>query len=387
MDISKFSQKAGRLETATTVIANKKEKYFYFYPNPLPNELNLDNLTVNKLTNATLNLGELKGLTNTVSNIQLFIAASKKREAVLSSKIEGTKVSLTDIFLSEAGSKEKKDYLEILEVKNYISSLNYALEQLAEEKIVTKDLVDHMHRLLLQNVRGAERTTGQYRQIQNWIGRSTNMQEAEFIPPPAKFVPRLMNELFRFMKESPLPDLIKIGLMHYYFETIHPYEDGNGRLGRTLIILYLNQLKVIEKPILYISSFFEKNRDAYYELLMKIRREGDYLSWLNFFLEGVDEVSATTSKSIKNMLKLYEEHKNRLNKINATSISYALLDSFFQNPYSTIPFLQGKHKKNYPLIKRGIENLMKCSILVELTTRKRNKFYVAPEILNVIEKT
>ncbi len=392
MDTSKFNQKAGIISVTTDLINNKNEEYSYFYPKEFPKELELDNEIIKKLSQANLYLGELRGLTNTVSNINLFIQAYKRREAVLSSKIEGTIVSLTDVFLSEAGDTGKKDYLDLREVKNYVYSLNFALDKLSKGERLNKDMLNYMHYLLLQKVRGAERVVGKYRQKQNWIGRDMDIQKADFVPPPAKFVPDLMERMFLFMNnESQLPDLIKIGLMHYYFETIHPYEDGNGRLGRTLIILYLNQNNILKEPILYLSPFLEKNKDIYYDYLMKIRREGDYISWLKFFLDGINQVSVDTSARIKRMLLLYETYKEKLKQIRATSISYELLDKFFENPYSRIPILEANlHKKypkiNYPLIKRGMDNLKKVGVIEEITHRKRNKFYVAPEILGVLER-
>lgn len=393
MDISKFSQSVGEIKTNTDLINGKNETYNYFYPKELPKELNLDNKLISKLSAANLLIGELRGLTNTISNITLFIQAYKRREAVLSSKIEGTRVSLTDVFLSEAGAKERKGFLNLLEVRNYIYSLNFALDKLSKGEKMNKEMINHMHYLLLQKVRGAERVVGAYRQRQNWIGKGIDIYEADFVPPPAKFVSELMERMFRFMEEeTALPPLIKVGLMHYYFETVHPYEDGNGRLGRTLIIIYLNQLGILKEPILYLSPFLDKNKESYYDYLMKVRLNGDYISWLNFFLDGVSEVSADTSKRIKQMLSIYTEYKELLKEIRATSISYELLDRFFENPYSRISILikrlQNKYPKiNYPLIKRGIDNLLKCGIIEEITHRKRNRFYIAQKILETIEKS
>ena len=392
MDILKFNQTTGVISTNTDLINNKTEKYYYFYPKELPKELHLDNETISKLSRANLLLGELKGLTNTISNINLFIQAYKRREAVLSSKIEGTRISLTDIFLSEAGAKERKEFSNLSEVKNYIYSLNFALDKLSKGEKMSKEMINHMHYLLLQKVRGAERVIGEYRQRQNWIGKGIDISKADFVPPPAKFVPDLMEHMFRFMEEeTSLPDLIKVGLMHYYFETIHPYEDGNGRLGRTLIIVYLNQLNILKEPILYLSPFLDKNKESYYNYLMKVRLDGDYISWLNFFLDGVSEVSADTSERIKHMLLMYNEYKELLKRIRATSISYELLDKFFENPYSRISILvrrlKNKYPKiNYPLVKRGINNLLKCGIIEEITHRKRNRFYIAPKIFEIIER-
>lgn len=195
------------------------------------------------------------------------------------------------------------------------------------------------------------------------------------------------------MKEQDdLSILVKIGLMHYYFETIHPYEDGNGRLGRTLIVLYLKKMGIIEIPILYISAFFEKNNRQYKELLMKVREEGDYLSWLDFFLEGICQTSKDTSEKIKKLIELYDFYEKKLRQINANTVSFTLLDLFFENPFLSIPYIQsliGKKdpliKNNYPLIKRGIDNLLEVRFIEEYTYQKRNKFYEAREVERILE--
>lgn len=378
---------AGTLIQNVQIINGKTINYSYFLPNKLPKQIEINHSLILKLEEANLNLGELKGLTKNIGNIKLFVSIYKRREAVLSSKIEGTRVSLTDIFLSEAGSKEKENYLDIKEVLNYIRALDFGLSELQKGKKIDVNLLNQMHYILLHKVRGSRNTVGEFRRVQNWIGRSNNIEDAEYIPPDSKHIDELMEFLFQFMnEENNVPKLIKIGLMHYFFESIHPYEDGNGRIGRTLILLYLNQLKIMDIPLLYLSPFFERNRDKYYDFLMKVREEWDYNSWLLYFLDGISEISIETAQKVKTLIELNNEYKRRLKNLNATSITYSLLDNFFENPYSTIPKLQKEHSKNYPLIKRGITYLLDAKILIEITRQKRNKFYVAPEILNIVEK-
>lgn len=387
MDINKFNGQSGNIIVGDGIIDGTEQKYGYFLPKELPRKLTLPSQIQKKLDNANISIGELKGLAKNIrkNQLDLIIRAYKRREAWLSTKIEGTRVSLTDVFLNEAGSLEKRGYKDIQEIKNYIQALNISLERLSKGREINKDLLNEMHYILLKGVRGHDRLLGEYRKVQNWVdGR--NWQSASFIPPPASYVDELMEYLFSFMKEQDdLSILIKIGLMHYYFETTHPYEDGNGRLGRTLIVLYLKKMGVIEIPILYISAFFEKNTRQYYELLMKVREEGDYFSWLDFFLEGICQTSRDTSEKIKKLIELYEYYHTKLEDINANTISFTLLDLFFENPYLSIPYVQFLIKKNYPLIKRGIDNLMKVKFIHEYTYQKRNKFYVAREVESVLE--
>ncbi|MBI2143831.1 Fic family protein [Candidatus Woesearchaeota archaeon] len=388
MEANRFNGTAGSIIEERGIIDGKEQSYKYFLPKEIPDNLAFPNPTIKLLANANLCIGELKGLAKNISKstLDLFIKAYKRREAWLSTKIEGTNVSLSDVFLSEAGSIEKRGYRDIKEIINYIHSLNNALERLSNGFDINKDLVNEMHDKLLRGVRGSNRLLGEYRKVQNWID-GKHWQSAGFIPPHYNKVENLMENMFAFMrKEDDIPRLIKIGLMHYYFETIHPYEDGNGRLGRTLITLYLIKQGIIEEPIFYVTPFFEKNRRRYYDMLTKVREEGDFLSWLNFFLNGICQTSQETSKKIKVLIKLREEYHKKLEEINANTISFTLLDLFFENPFWSIPHIKKyKIKKNYPLIKRGINNLMEIGLVMEHTIRRRNKFYGAREIVNVFE--
>lgn len=389
MEANRFNGTAGIVIEDAGIIDGKEQSYRFFSPKEIPNDLTYPNSTIKLLANASLCIGELKGLAKNISKstLDLFIKAYKRREAWLSTKIEGTNVSLTDVFLSEAGSIGKIGYRDMIkEIMNYIHSLDNALRRLSNGFDINRDLVNEMHHTLLGGVRGSNRLLGEYRKVQNWID-GKQWQSASFIPPHYNLVENLMEHMFAFMrKEDDIPRLIKIGLMHYYFETIHPYEDGNGRLGRTLITLYLIKQGIIEEPIFYVTPFFERNRRRYYDTLTKVREEGDFLSWLDFFLEGICQTSQETSKKIKILINLREDYHKKLEEINANTISFTLLDLFFENPYWSIPHIKKyKIKKNYPLIKRGMDNLMEIGLVEEHTIRRRNKFYWAREIASVFE--
>jgi len=252
-------------------------------------------------------------------------------------------------------------------------------------------MINIMHKILLNKVRGTDKLIGEFRKQQNFIkdkrGARTIL-DATYIPPSEEEVEELMKYLFDYInKEDGFMRLIKAGLIHYYFETIHPYEDGNGRVGRTLILLYLIQTKVLQEPILYLSPYFKRYKDDYYDLLMEVREKGDYNMWVKFFLDGVTEIATNTAKKLRKLIDLYNNYKEKLTKIHATPISLALLDKFFEKPYWFITLIQNElGGENYPKTKRGMNYLVKCGIIEQYTKYKRNKIFVAPEVLKILEE-
>ena len=376
---------AGRFLVGSAVINGRKERFDYFYPNPLPRYLNIPDKTAKKLETAASSLGELKGLSNMVHNINLFISLYKGKEAVLSSKIEGTQTSLNDLLLSEARNQKSNLIGDLMEVSNYKIALNFGYKKIQEGYDVSSDLINRMHFFLLRGVRGWDKHLGGYRKVQNWIGKpDSNIREAEFVPPPPQFVNNSMNSLFSYMREkSSIPDLVRIALMHYQFESIHPYEDGNGRIGRLLVILYLTKLNVLDKPLLYISPYIESNKELYYDLLTDVRKTGDYIPWVDFFLDGVAQTAEDTSKKIKQMIGLYDTYKEKLKNSNLTT--YEVLDMFFQNPYVSVSKAARTLKKNYPLVSRSFKRLRDTGLIKEIY-RKRNAIYVSSEIMRIIRQ-
>jgi len=397
MDNSKFNEKAGKLVRRKATFDKELIEFDYFFPEKLPDmkEFCNDLLVMEKSNEANRAIGELQGLTKNIGNIGLFIDPYVRKEAVDSSEIEGTFVSLTDVFLSEAGSK-KPEFTnpDVKEVVNFVKSIRNALTQLKQKKNMDKELLNNMHKILLQgvrNIRGRNKLVGEYRKQQNWIkskGTTRSILNADFVPPSEKKVEELMKYLFEYVnKEDGFMRLIKAGLIHYYFETIHPYEDGNGRVGRTLILLYLIQTGILETPILYLSPYLKRYRETYYTLLMHVRETGDYEEWIKFFLDGITEVAINTSKKVKKLIDLYNLYKKRLTDMGATPISYSLLDKFFERPYWFITLLQEKLEgENYPKTKRGMRYLIKGNIIKEFTRYKRNKIFVASEILEILEE-
>ncbi len=392
MNLLKFNAKAGKLVRRSATFGKEFMEFDYFSPEELPDMKEFCNdLSLIEMSNeANRALGELHGLINNIGMIgtlKLFVEPYLRKEAVDSSEIEGTKVSLTDVFLSEAGSK-KPEILNpnVKEVVNFVRAIDYALTDLKKGDKISKELLNKVHQILLEGTRGHDKKIGDYRKQQNWI-EGNDVLDARFVPPSEKEVERLMQYLFDYVnQEEGFMRLIKAGLIHYYFETIHPYEDGNGRVGRTLILLYLIQTKILSEPILHLSPYFKRHKESYYNLLMNTRETGDYNRWIKFFLTGVTEVATNTSNKVRKLVKLYNSYRKRLVDVKATPISFKLLDKFFERPYSFITQLQEDLDEDYPKTKRGLNYLMKCNIIKLYTRYKRNKIYLAPEILKTLEE-
>lgn len=393
MEIDKFNRKVGDIVPRGTNLGNEFVEFHYFLPKELPDvrEICLDPVIFEKSNEANRALGELQGLTKNLGSLELFADAYMRKEAVESSKIEGTFVSLTEVFLTEAGSK-KPEFVNpnVREVVNFVHAIQYGLKKLKEGKKIDKEILNEMHKKLLTKVRGQERLVGEFRKRQNWIqskGKTNDIHEADFVPPSEEHVNRLMDYLFDYMnKDDGSFRLLKAALIHYYFETIHPYEDGNGRMGRTLILLYLIQSKVIDSPLLYLSPYFSKYKEAYYNSLTEVRETGNFTRWLKLFLEAVRDIALDTSQRVRKLIELYNEYKKRLVNVHATPISYILLDKFFENPYYFVSLLQEELGENYPKTKRGMNYLVKCEVIKLFTKHKRNKIFVAIDILKIMEE-
>ena len=393
MDIDKFNRKAGDIVPRGTQLGNEFVEFHYFLPKELPDikEICLDPIIFEKSNEANRALGELQGLTKNLGSLELFVDAYMRKEAVESSKIEGTFVSLTEVFLTEAGSK-KPEFVNpnVKEVVNFVKAIQYGLSKLKEGKKIDKEILNRMHRILLTRVRGEDKLVGDFRKKQNWIqskGKTSDIHEADFVPPSEEHVDKLMDYLFNYInKDDGSFRLLKSALIHYYFETIHPYEDGNGRMGRTLILLYLIQSKIIDSPILYLSPYFSKYKEAYYNSLTEARETGDFSRWIKLFLEGIRDTSIDTSQRVRKLIELYNEYKRRLVEVHATPISNTLLDKFFENPYYFVGLLQKELGENYPKTKRGMNYLVKCGVIKLYTKHKRNKIFVAMDILRIMEE-
>ena len=385
MDTHEFNGVAGSLVLPSGQI------YKAFIPKPLPVKIEYDEELIQLISEASMKLGKLEGAGYLLRNPHLLlIRPYMQKEAVLSSKIEGTISSLSDVLLYEAkeegGESERKKSDDIKEVRNYVSAMEQGIEEIETNNIDMKLLLS-LHQTLLKNVRGATRDPGKLKQVQNWIGRrGCEITEATFVPAPPENVPELLENLFAYIKEdNGVSALVKMGMVHYQFEAIHPFRDGNGRIGRLLITLSLMKKRTLSLPLLYLSAYFERNKDTYYGSLLKVSQKADYTNWLKFFLKGVITQSDDCTKRIKKIMEYHDECRTKVKLATNSTNCLLVLDSLFVNPYITIPHSAKIIGKGYPSGKRAVETLEKLGIIEEITRQQRSKVYLARKIIRIIE--
>jgi Fic family protein len=360
--------------------------YYAFVPAPLPPVISYDSDLVLRLSQADAALSELSGLGRHLPNPHLLIAPYVRREAVLSSRIEGTKTTLSELMIEEAKSAGEglAATEDVQEVRNYVAALEHGIKRL-ETLPLSLRLVREIHERLMQGVRGDYATPGEFRRTQNWIGATgSSLETASYVPPPPAEMLTALSDWEKFLHErDTLPDLIQCGLMHEQFEAIHPFLDGNGRVGRLLIPLFLIERRRLSQPLLYLSAFIEAHRQDYYELLQRVRTEGDWNNWLRFFLTGVDEVSREATNRAGQLMKLREEFNLRLRR---SPRALALLDELFANPFVTVSKAAARLGIAIPTATRAIKLLEAEGMLEEVTGQTWGRLYLARPILDVIEK-
>jgi Fic family protein len=366
------STRAGRYQRQPT-------GYRAFIPAPLPPRppLRLSGELHRLLSDADRALGRLDGSVLTLPNPDLFVFMYVRKEAVLSSQIEGTQSSLQDLLVAEANLLgEEATVGDAGEVINYVRAMNYGLGRLAEMPVSVR-LIREIHAELMQGVRGSRLTPGELRRSQNWIGPTgATLSEASFVPPPPDQVPVALGALELFLHtEEGLPMLVKIGLAHAQFETIHPFLDGNGRIGRLLITFLLTQAGILHKPVLYLSHYFKRHRQEYYERLQAIRDTGDWESWLAFFFRGVSEVSAEAAETARRILALREDHRaavtRRLGR--GAGNGHKVLESLFDRPILSVKQVQALIGTTYPAANDLVSRLVGLRLLTEITGNARNR--------------
>jgi Fic family protein len=301
-----------------------------------------------------------------------------RKEAVLSSQIEGTQSSLNDLLEAEAAIHDANRPSDVSEVLNYVRAMNYGLQRLAEMPISVR-LIREIHEELMQNVRGNHANPGELRRSQNWIGPGgSTLNDAIFVPPPPHEVERLLSDLEKFVHdENDIPALIKIGLIHAQFETIHPFLDGNGRVGRLLIAFYLCQKEILLKPVLYLSHWFKLHRARYYELLQNIRDKGEWEEWTKFFLEGVASVSLEATETARKIVAMREEHRRNITDRFGRSAGNGLrvLESLYTHPFIDNRTVMEKLGISFPAAADLIDRFVEADLLVEITGQARYRVY------------
>lgn len=377
-------------KTRAGIYVDHLDGYKFFVPNPLPPSPNveMDYSMADLLSKANRAIGRLDGSADILPNPNLFVAGYVRKEALLSSQIEGTQASLEDVLAYEAVTDRRKQHLEVGEVVNYVKAINHGLSMLSASPINNELLLD-LHTILLKAVRGKDRSPGRFRQHQNWIGpMGADIYAATFIPPPASEVPNAMSALEDYIThERNTPTLIKCALVHAQFETIHPFLDGNGRLGRLLMILILCKEGTLKRPILYLSAYYKEHRDEYYSLLQNVRDRGDWENWINFFLKGVWLASEEAFETAKEIISMREKHRLQiLEKARSPTKGFLLLDYLYENPAVSISEVAELLKFSYQGASKLVDDLYSLDLLEEMTGQQRNRLFRYKPYLDLLRK-
>ena len=367
-------------DTASGRLVDTPQGYLAFVPNTLPPPIDFDMPLALALSKADAALSELSGLGGQLPNPHLLISPYIKREAVLSSRIEGTKASLSDLLIDEIeDSQTRVPSDDVKEVRNYVRALELGVQRL-ETLPLSLRLIREIHAKLMEGVRGEKATPGEFRRSQNWIGPAgSTPMTAAFVPPPVEVLMGCLGDWENFLhSQDVIPDLIQCAMMHVQFETIHPFLDGNGRVGRLLITFFLMQKGRLSEPLLYLSAFIDAHKRDYYDLLQRVRTHGDWVPWIRFFLQGVTEIATEAGQQSKELHRLREQYRSQLrDKPNAL----ALIDELFVNPYMTIGRGAKVLNKTHPTAKAAIDVLEGKKILKEVSGRQWGRFYVCPPVL------
>ncbi len=377
------------MKQKTGVYITKKvggETYKAYIPPLLPPTppIKLENLS-GLLEKAAVALSELNNMSEGIPNKSLFLYMYVRKEALLSSQIEGTQSSFFDLLLFERDQKPEVSLDDVEEVSNYVKAINYGLRELKEGFPFSLRLLKKIHGILLSGGRGSEKLPGEFRRSQNWIG-GTRPGNALFVPPPVENLNDCLSNLEKFFHDKSLPVLIKAAIAHVQFETIHPFLDGNGRLGRLLIILLLIEGGLLKKPTLYLSLYLKQNRTTYYNLLQEVRLHGAWETWIEFFLTGILKSSKQAIKTTIDINNLFEEDLKKISTLGKARFSCEqVLEHLKQLPQSGVAQLAKELKMSAPTARNSLNRMVKLGILVEITEKQRNKVYVYKKYLNILE--
>jgi Fic family protein len=365
-------------------VSKTASDYWAFVPPPLPPALVLDLGLVGALSEADRAIGELGGTGGWLPEPHILIRPFLRREAVLSSKIEGTQATMADLVLFEADAPTS-DNPDVHEVFNYVKALEDATAP-GRALPLSLRLVRDMHRTLMTGVRGGDATPGEFRRSQNWIGPpGCVLNDATYVPPPVDEMQACLDLLERYLHDhSDIPPLLRVALVHYQFEAIHPFLDGNGRVGRLLISLLLLEWGLLPKPLLYLSAYFEANRSEYYDRLLAVTTDGDWHGWARFFLTGVASESADVIDRARRLQALREQYHARLQVTRASALLLKLVDHLFAQPAIRIAMAEEILGITFRAASLNVQKLVDAGILQEITGRERNRVFVAQEILSLL---
>jgi len=377
-----------RIEEFTSGNFTKVIDYKAFMPNVINTAWSWSDRELTRLVEkSAIAIGQLEAYSHQIPSMDHFIRMYVAKEATVSSRIEGTQTNMEEALLKETDvhPERRNDWIE---VNNYIEALNGSIHRLKELPMSSR-LLKEAHQTLLKGVRGEHKLPGEFRRSQNWIGGSSLMS-AVFIPPPHDEVNPLMGDLENFLhnEDTGLTNLLKIAIAHYQFETIHPFLDGNGRIGRLMITLYLVEKGIIQKPVLYLSDFFEKNRMAYYDNLTRVRTHNDLLQWFKFFLIGIIETCQNSSQSLKDILELKKECEEKRIYTLGKKVNTAkkFLDYLFQQPIVDAEMVANQTGLSLVSSYKLLDDFVRLQILKEMTGAKRNRLFLFEEYFSLFEK-
>jgi Fic family protein len=363
------------------------ERCWSFVPAALPPTVKASWELARETSEADRRLSELAGTARTLPNPHLLIGPFSRREAVLSSKIEGTVASLSDLMSYEAlGNTGSNDRSDVYEVANYVKALEYGLKRVSELPVSLR-LMRELHERLMSGVRGGELTPGEFRARQNWIGDpGCKITDATYVPPPVPEMTAALHDLEHYIHAtSTLPPLVRMAILHYQFEAIHPFVDGNGRIGRLLITLMLVTEGLLPQPLLYLSAFFERHRSDYYRLLLGVSQHGNWTEWIIFFLRGVAEQAEDAIVRANKLQKLSAEYREQLHSVRASTALLKLTEHLFNRPIITVQTAQTILNHSQPSAQHNINRLVQGGILQEITGRQRGRVYLASRIMAIVE--
>lgn len=360
-----------------------------YLPDPLPPRLNLEPV-IPLLVDASRHLGELRGIGRTLQNPLILVRTIQRREAVASSKIEGTVTSISDLLLFEAGADRKARPPDTREVLNYVEAFEHAVLRLKELPFCLR-LIREIHEILLKDTdagRGGNTPPGEFRRDQNWIGpENSPISAARFVPPPPNEVMSCLDQFEKYVQtkdDSEIPLLVQLALIHYQFETIHPFPDGNGRVGRLIIPLILMEKGELPHPLLHLSPYFEANRDQYVDHLFKVSRSGSWIEWIRFFLQGVIVQCHDTIVRVQRLQDLQTGLRERLLRAGRSARTIQLADYLFERPVITIPHAQRILDVTYPSAAYNVKQLSDAKILTQLPEFSQPKYFISDEIFSVL---
>lgn len=363
-------------------------QYQSFRPTPLQKVSlqELDSDFYSLLTKTAMSLGRLDGISSRIPDIDLFVSMYVRKEALMSSQIEGTQATLDDILDPEVEENQNADIADVL---NYIRATNYAMDRMEELPLCNR-LLKETHEILLSGIRGGEKSPGEFRRSQNWIGPTGGtIKNASFIPPSPEDMVDAMSDLEKYMNESDdsLDVLIQSALVHYQFETIHPFLDGNGRIGRLLITLFLCQREVLARPVLYISYFLKQNRIEYYDRLMEVRKKGNYEQWIRFFIEALYRTSEDATQTIDSLVALRDKNRAATQSVGRSAKNVRKVFDYIEKcPIIDIRKTCEELAMPFSTVSRAVERLCALHILEQTESVKRNRCFAYEEYLNILRK-